>query len=331
MSTLEQQLVRDIAAVTGGVVVTDADMRAAREAFAERVETRRRRDRRAVLAAAAAALVLVVGVTVVLMRDGNVTSAPPADPGPTETTNEVVEDFLVGSAPTPELLDGLWRLDGGEVMVRFAAPDAISFDTSGQILGDPGVHGTYGLIGDLITVSVDGGPTGCGGQEFAMRASVPEPGVLQVAHTQPGDGSCAQTQDERWVLEQVLPSGPIMSSLVLSNERGFEPLAGRDALHGFWMAEGGGRGLEMDPSGDYYVLDESAEVIDRGRWSLRGANVTLTSSADSTVCSEGDRLVLGSVEQVNPGTQVMRSTVGRNTCDAAWATAVWILVPDEGR
>jgi hypothetical protein len=330
MNTVEQQLVRDIAAVTGGVVVTDADLKVAREAVAERVETRRQRDRRIVLTAAAAALILIAGFAFMLLRDGDMRSAPPAEPQPTQTTNEqLVNSFLVGSPPTAEQLEGFWRLDNEGTMVRFAAPDAVWFDTAGQILHDPGVHGTYELTGDLITVTVAGGPAGCGGQQFAMRSSVPELGVLRLAHVQPGQGNCATVQDEQWVLEQVLPTGPIMAGLVLSNERGFEPLVDSDVLPGFWMAEGGGYGLQIDPNGGYSVLDESAEVVDVGQWSMRASTLTLTSSADSARCGQGDQLVLGSVEHVNPGTDVIRSSVRENPCEAEWASAVWLLIPDE--
>ena len=90
---------------------------------------------------------------------------------------------------------------------------------------------------------------------------------------------------------------------------GWQPLSDKNALYGDWMAEGGGHVLELAPGGSYYVADESGEVVDRGQWSQRGSDLTLTSSAASAECSEGDRLVLGGVEQVTGGTTVMRGTV----------------------
>ena len=44
MSTIEERLARDIAAVTGGVVVTESDLRDARDAVDERIDSRRQRD-----------------------------------------------------------------------------------------------------------------------------------------------------------------------------------------------------------------------------------------------------------------------------------------------
>ena len=335
MSSIEERLARDIAEVTGGVVVTESDLRNARDAVVERSDSRRQRDhRRTVIAVAAAAvLIFIVGVTAFLALGGDRETAPPADPRPTTSDSEA--DFLTGSAPTPDLLQGVWRLDNGTVQMRFTAPNAISFDTGGRLFHNPGVHGTYVIAGDLITVSVDGGPAGCGGQQFAMRASLPEPpvgpGALRLVHTQPGTGNCAPTQDERWVMEQVLPASPTMAALVFSTESGWQPLVGKNALYGVWLAEGGGYLLEIDPGGSYYVAAEPGEPIDRGQWSLRGADLTLTSSAGSTECNKGDRLVLGTVEQVaGTGTRAVRSTVQENTCGAAWVPAAWILVPDEG-
>jgi hypothetical protein len=57
MSTIEERLARDIAAVTGEVVVTESHLREAREEVDERIGNRRRRDRSVVVAAAAAAAV----------------------------------------------------------------------------------------------------------------------------------------------------------------------------------------------------------------------------------------------------------------------------------
>jgi hypothetical protein len=336
MSTIEERLARDIAAVTGGVVVTESDLRDARDAVDELIISRRQRDRRTVLAAAAAAvLVLVLGVTAFLNRGADDQTAPPAHTG--RTTSDPDADFLVGRAPSPDLLQGVWRLDNGGAQMRFSAPNLFSYDTRGQLFRDPAVYGTYVIDGDLVTLSVDGGPAGCGGQELVMRASAPEPpvgpGALRLVHTRPGTGRCGPwpPQDARWVMEQVLPASQYMTGLVFSAETGWQPLVGKSALHGLWMAEGGGYGLEIDPGGSYYVADESGEPVDRGQWSLRGQDLSLTSSADSIECSKGDRLVLGAVEQVDPGgTRALRSTVQENTCDAPWVPAAWILIPHEG-
>jgi hypothetical protein len=332
--SIEERLARDIAAVTGGVVVTESDLKNARDAVVERIDRRGQQTRRrtVIAVAAAAVLIFIVGVTAFLTLGGDRETAPPANPRP--TTSDPEADFLTGSAPTPDLLQGVWRLDNGTVQMRFTAPNAISFDTGGRLFHNPGVHGTYVIAGDLITVSVDGGPAGCGGQQFAMRASLPEPpvgpGALRLVHTQPGTGNCAPTQDERWVMEQVLPASPTMAALVFSTESGWQPLVGKNALYGVWLAEGGGYLLEIDPGGSYYVAAEPGEPIDRGQWSLRGADLTLTSSAESTECSKGDRLVLGTVEQLaGTGTRALRSTVQENTCGAAWVPTVWILIPDE--
>lgn len=328
MSSIEERRTRDIAAVTGGVVVTDSDLRNARDAVDERIDSRRDRRRTVIAAAAAAVLILILGVAAFQTLGGDAETAPPANPGP--TTSDPEADFLTGRAPTPDLLQGVWRVDNGTVAMRFSPPNLVSFDDGGRLFHNPGVRGTYAITGDLITVNVDGGPAGCGGQEFAMRASLPGPGNMRFVHTKPGTTNCSLLVPPRGVLDQVLPTSQHMAELVLSNESGWQPLVGKSALSGVWLAEGGGHVLEIDPGGSYYVADESGEPIDRGQWSLRGTDLTLTSSAGSAVCSKGDQLVLGAVEQVNLGTRVVRSTVQQNACGAAWATAAWILIPHAG-
>jgi hypothetical protein len=329
MSSVEERLSRDVAAVTGGVVVTESDLRIARDAVMERIDNRRSRGRRltVIAAAAAAVLVLILGVVAFQTLGGEAKTAPPADQGP---TSDPFADFLTGRAPTTDRVQGVWRLDNGGVLMRFAPPDLVSFDTSGRLFEDPGVQGRYEIDGDLIIITVDGGPASCAGQEFAMRASLPGPGIMRFVHTQPGTGNCASAQNETWVMEQVLPAGPIFAKYVLSTESGWQPLTDKSALFGSWFAEGGGHVLELARNGEYHVAAGSGEQVDYGEWSLRGSQLTLTSRPDSVECSAFDELVLGGVEYIDPGTTAIRSTVRKNSCGAPWADAVWILIPHDG-
>ena len=109
MSSMEERLARDIAAVTEGVVMTESDQRDAREAVVERIEGRRQRDRRRTVGAAAAAAILlpVMGIVAVQTLGGDDKSSPVVDP-PT-SVNDDVEAFLTGTDPTPELVVGVWR------------------------------------------------------------------------------------------------------------------------------------------------------------------------------------------------------------------------------
>ena len=109
MSSIEERLARDIAAVTGGVVVTESDLKDAREAVDERIDSSQRRRRRLALGAAVAAVVVpIVAVTAVGVL-GDPESATPVSPVPTDPvpTNpgaadpDTAEAFLTGSAPTP--------------------------------------------------------------------------------------------------------------------------------------------------------------------------------------------------------------------------------------
>jgi hypothetical protein len=345
MSSIEGRLARDIAEETRGVVVTDSDLREAREEIDDRIAIGHKRNHRRTLtvAAAAAVVIPIVGIAAVQLFDSSEKSEPqPASPVPT-TVDVDVETFLTGSDPTPELLDGVWRVDNGTVLMKFAIDGAIRFDDGGQLYSDPGATGTYEIDGDLITVTVDGGSDGCAGQTFAMRASIPEPGSLRFVHTQPGNGRCSPedvpvdgspltTDHVWWALEQALPTNSdYLAGFDNSNARGWKPLeANTNAMYGDWLAEGGGYMLELAPGGAYYVADEAAAVVDQGEWSQRGSELTLTSSASSAECSQGDQLVLGGMEQLNSGTLVMRGTVQQNTCEAAWTPDAWIQIPQDG-
>ena len=331
--SIEERLARDVADVMRAVVVTDADLRLAQTAVNDRISSRRRHDRRRSLSTAAAAaavvVVLLIGLAAYLVMGGDEKAAPPAGPGPSPTAGiDNHAFFLVGSAPTPELLEGVWRLDNGGVLMRFAAPDLVTFDTSGRLFEGPGIQGRYAIDGDTIVITVDGGPAGCGGQRLAMRASLPSPGTLHLVHTEPGTGACNEAEHARWVMEQVLPAGPIFADLDFSDVRGWQPLTDASQLHGSWAAEGGGYVLELARNGEYHVAAGKGEQVDYGDWSMDGTRLTLVSRPDTVECTAGDRLVLGQLQAVDPGgTTVVRTTVRENTCDAPWAAATWFLIP----
>lgn len=336
MSSIEERLARDIAATTGGVVMTGSELTEARAQVEDRLESRTQRDRRRTLAVAAAAAVAIpiLGFAA-FQTQGENDSAPPANPGPSLDSDTA---FLTGRAPSMELLEGVWRVDNGFTLLRFRTDGTVFFTSAGKVYSDP-VVGNYTLDGDLITIDVQTSPSGCtAGENFTMRASQPETGVLHVAHTKPVTGTCLSDQDDRWVLEQVLPTnGKELVGLDFSGAV-FQPLPKLSSLHGDWMAQGGGHILEITPEagaapngGLYSVAGSSGEVVDHGRWTVDASRsqLSLVSSANSQACDEGDRLVLGELAHADPGrgTSAFRATVEQNTCGAPWTPVAWILLP----
>ncbi|HEX4699681.1 MAG TPA: hypothetical protein VH857_10030 [Actinomycetes bacterium] len=153
MSSIEERLVRNIEAVTGGVVVTDSDLRDARAAVDERIEVRKQRNRRrgVLVAAAAAVAVLVVGLVAFRALDADDLTAPPAHPGPSSA--DPYQDFLVGQTATADALRGVWRLSN-DALLRFSSPNRVSIDEHGRMLDNPDVNGTYTITGREIRDSV---------------------------------------------------------------------------------------------------------------------------------------------------------------------------------
>lgn len=329
MSTIEQRLARDIAAVTQGVVVTDTDMTTARESIDERIQVRQRHDRRRRVAALAAAAVVipVLGAVAITSFDGDDRSAPPASPG--SPSPGVDDPFLEGEAPTTELVTGVWRLDNGTRLVRFGSDGTVQMDTRGHLLSSPQVVGTYEISDDVVEVTADGDSPQCAGGTIALRASFPGDGLMRFVHTgEPSD--CWGADAARGTFEQLLPTSPDLVQLRLPGA-GAEWLTpyGTEAMHGVWMSAGGGHVLEMAPTGDYVIAAGSGDAVDRGRWTLDGSRtqLTLESSQESETCSPGDRLVLDGVGQVNPGAVMMRGDVRQSTCSDAWASGQWIQLP----
>jgi len=331
--SIEDRLMRDISTVTRGVVMTDSDLRDAWEDIDDRIQSDKRQHRRSMVAVAAAAvLVLVLGVGAFLTLDAEDKAAPPANQGPTPTPSPSVDThatFLTGGAPTVEDLQAVWRLDNGNVIMRFAPPDLVSFDHDGRLFDNPGVQGRYTLDGDTIRITVDGGPYGCGGREIAMRASVPEEGKLHFVITEQGEGACAGLPDQRLVMERMLPLAGYEDFLA-SRERGWQPVTDSQTLIGTYFAEGGGYLLELDRGNQYHVASGTGEQVDYGEWALERGKLTLTSWPDSVQCSSQDRLVMGNLEFTRPHTTMIRFDVQRNDCGGGWTPKSWVLIPYEG-
>jgi hypothetical protein len=338
MSSIEERLARDIAAVTGGVVMTESDLRDARDAVDRRIAGQRQQGRRtALIAAAAAAVVIpVLGVVAFQTIGGDDRTAPPAEPAPSPSDPDA--DFLTGAAPSREVLEGVWRLDNGTTVLRFGTDGTVAIDGRGMLFADS-VVGTYTIAEDVVTVDVQSGPAGCvAPQQLAMRASQPEAGQLHVVHAEPVTGGCLTDLQERWVLEQILPTSAGWAAADFSGDD-FQPVAGASALLGDWLAQGGGHVLELATSagepdgGAYYVAAAAGDVVDEGRWTFDASRsqLRLVSSGSSPTCAEGDRLVIGGLVLADPGVSgAFRGTVTENTCAGAWTPPAWIQLPHQG-
>lgn len=328
MTGIDEGLARDVAAVTGGVVVTESDPRDARDAVSDRLDRRLPLPvlRTAGVAAAAVVALVAVGAAFILALAGDDQATQLAGPGAVPPDQQ--GSLLVGTPPTAQLLDGVWRLDNGRIVMRFDEKGTVTFDDQGTLFSAPGTTASYAIVGDQITVTTtNDDQAGCIGTKFALRASFAGPGAMRFVGSDPFS-ACAPLPPGPGVLEQVLPTSRSGAELVFSEDVGWKPLTDRSFLRGVWLAEGGGHVLEMDPDGAYYIADSSGEPIDSGQWSLRDARLTLTSSAVSTTCSEGAQFALGSVEGIAAGTRTFRGTVAENTCGGAWTPPTWFLIPN---
>lgn len=328
MSTIEERLSRDIDAVTGGIVVTESDLREAREVLDGRVEGRRHRNRRRGVVAAAAAAALVVGVTTWQGLRSDDARPMPAEPVPAPSELAAVdEEFLTGDVPTPERLEGVWRLDNpsdSRTLVRFTADGGFALDDAGRLSEDPLVRGTYETADGVISVEVDGGVAQCAGQSLSFRVAVNEGGGLNVVPVDASPNSCGRPVRHQWVLEQQLPT-PASVTLNAPLGASWDPPVSVEALPGDWYVAGGGYLLELREEGSYSILAGHGEEVDRGAWTVDGPvrTLTMTSSTDSQTCREGDQLVQGDLRARDMGTLVVRGTVERDDCAIGFAKKAW--------
>lgn len=332
MSSIEARLTRDIAAVTGGVVVTESDLHEAREVLERNMDRPGPSRRRTAAALVVAAVVIpLVGVAVARSLESDKSAPPLAPVTPSSAADGVANDpglWLTGRAPTTELVRGIWREDNGAEQLRFAAGGSFSADDSGQVFTDPSLVGSWMLTGDQITIDVTAGRAGCVGRTILMRASLVEKGVLHVVPAESAASGCS-VLDQTWeALEQVVPTTPAIAGLTNPDTASWKPWPARSRLVGLWVVEGGGHAMEIGRDGTYVVAGRSGEPVDRGQWSFRRTELTLTSSDQSVACQAGDRLTWTGVQRLGLGAVGLRAAVQHNTCGAPWAATHWIMIPD---
>ena len=232
--------------------MTESDLRDARDALGERLDSQRPPRRRAAIiaVAAAAAVIPVLGfIAFQTIGEDDKTAPPPADPAPTVSTR--TRTSSPGRTDARARRGGLAR-GQRQVVIRFAAPGLVSIDDAGRLFHSP----TPGVVRDRGRPDHrdrGGGPAGCDGQEVAMRASLPrawgdavrEHRGRTASARRCGTGGGASSRCCRPTARWLSSSSP--GSTVRTREEA-------SALEGVWMAEGGGYVLEIDPDGSYYVV-----------------------------------------------------------------------------
>lgn len=105
-----------------------------------------RRPRRGRLLLLAAIVVpAVIGAAALVMARRGVETTTPA------TTSVAAPVELSNPAPTQAELEGIWSLDDGDYVMRFADDGTYAFDDGG-LLEDPGDSGTYSVFGSTLTL-----------------------------------------------------------------------------------------------------------------------------------------------------------------------------------
>jgi len=341
MSSIEERLARDIAAVTGGVVMTEADLEEAREALDQRIEVGQRNRRKYGAAAAAAVLVVAAGIAAIALDDDD-KSAGPAGTGDHATTlADTDKKWLTGDSLTQDGLEGVWRVDNGTVSLRFMDNGTFSYDDTGSLFtdfGDQDAYGAYTVDESVITlITSTSTKPGCANARVRLHASKPEPGKVRLVLDGGDTTDCSPVGYGQQALEQILPAMPDYASMAsnAANENGWEPLTDATSLGGLYF-DGGNHLLELDQDmtgpnhiarGRYYVVVPADDVVDHGTWEAGPGTLTLTSSVESADCGAGDELVLEDV-LLDPQSQGIRGTVTRNTCGGGWPAGAWIHVPD---
>ena len=320
MSSIEERLARDIAAVTGGVVVTDSDLRDARKGIDDRIGSgtaatagARRRGRRGRRRRP---------------RPGR-RRVPDARRGRQGGASRQGRGRRQPDRRQPRRLPHRRRTDGRAPPRGLAAgqrqgADALRPSRPGVLrprrpaLRQPRRPGPVRLDGDTIRITVDGGPDGCGGRQIA-HAGRPSPkkGSSTSSLPEPGEGACAGLQDERLVMERMLPRARATVDYLASKERGWQALTDTAA----WSGRGSPKAVATcwsSTAATYHVATGTGEQVDYGEWALERGKLTLTSWPDSVDCSTSDILVMGGLEFDESGTTAIRSDVQRNDCGGDW-------------
>ena len=330
MTSIEERLLQDIEAVTGGLVSTEQDLREARGDLERRIDVRRQADRRRVaVGAVAASTAMVVGLAAWQVQGDDKEHSPVGPVTGVTETSESEEEFLAGDPPTTDQLLGVWQAHTPArrgILWKFTADGVVALGFAGSVAEDPAVHGTFEISEDAVVVEIDDDVTLCQDKSWTLRAAVNEDGGLNVV---PRDvdvaDMCGTSAPPRWVLDRVLPvpGGGELPEVPAGDD--FGPPPNRKAVVGAWSDPAGGYIVELRWDGTYTMLTGAAEKADRGTWTVGDAatRLTLVSAADSPTCSEGDQLVLSNLRLGQVGELVLQGDPERNDCQVPFDGTGW--------
>lgn len=338
MSSIEERLMRDIAAVTGGISMTNTDLGDARASLDDRIESSRRTRRRGLVAAAAVVAVLAGGITAFQVTGDGPDVVGPASPGTgAPAPDPATEAFLKGGPATAQVLVGVWRVDNGTVAVQFRENGTMAYDDDGTLFGKPDVIGTWTSDGDLIRIVTTASERAeCVGAQVRLWASNPETGRVRAVLDAGDRVECSPVGRGPQTLEKLLPATIGTFAAEFSALPGWRTLTEGSLLDGvFFSTEDlllelvpDSVGSNGEAAGRYYVAAGADSIADQGTWRSTQGALILTSSAKSTECQAGDRLEFRNVEYLSGGTLGFRGEVTANACGGAWGALTWIRVPD---
>lgn len=274
----ERRVIDALQAISGGLTVTDQDLREAQARLHEQIPPDPTRRHTAVTAIVAAAAVVagVIGVMEVTARND---TTPPSPAGRTlekpaaaavtlanaldgDAYEGPREDFLAGRPPTQDDVEGLWLLRR-----PFSAP--MVFDAKGNwSLGapsDPWVGGPYSIRGSslsrdvLVDYKCSEGPRPF---RLSWAAAMADEGSLRLQFT--GQLNRCTPADDREVWDRLLPGPSPLADYFreVSTTIGWEPAEVTEISKSFDGFEVGlGEDLYYDPRSGHLL-----EVLTQGRY-----------------------------------------------------------------
>lgn len=277
---------------------------------------------RALAVAAAAVVVIAVGVAVV----GNATRRDDTASVAVSSTATAGPGAGPGQAATQADLVGIWVLDHGRHLLRFAADGTYAIDADGHLIDGPDDTGAFSVAGNTLTFVTEE-PIICEpGDTWVWYAELVRDGHLY--GTVLSDDCLAHLPE--WTWTRVSPDSQL-TDVPTPRPSDAEALPDLGETEGIWLLDGGSMLLAMSPDGEYAWDDRGrldTEPADSGRAELDGSTLTFSSTARGAVCSANDRLVLDDVVQVPRGTAGLHATVTKSTCaDISGAVSFTRLSP----
>jgi hypothetical protein len=263
------------------------------------------------------AVVFIVSSVFAASCNGQTSTAPSSAPFGSESGAALPSATVEGMAPMAEALLGIWLLQPGDTLLRFASDGTFAINNGEPLAVDPDRTGTYSIEGTTMRFLQEAKTDCPGGSVDVWTVGLLENGLLRGMII---ESPCPPGPGAHGVWVRISPDSVLERDLTPGTGSPTVASAGNIIGH-VWIVDGTSTLLSLNDDGTYAWDDRGlldTRPADAGRWELNGQSLSLISGVASGICADGDATALADGEVFVPADasflRIWRATATDDPC-----------------